>query len=97
MRTYAAVASGAAGFVALAAVLAGPALAMPTPVGSAQDVVLLLQKSGFEVIVNPAGTYALDQCTVTAVRPGSQAMETSIEASVVGKLPRTTVYVDVKC
>lgn len=99
MRTYPLVASGACGLVALAMVLAAPAPAMPTPVGSAQDVVRSLEASGFQVIVNPAGSAALDRCAVTAVRPGPRIAKsvTGAQEDAVEKPSYTTVYVDVKC
>ena len=99
MRTCALLTCEACGLVALATVLAAPAPAMPTPVGSAQDIVRSLQASGFQVIVSPAGTTTLDRCAVTAIRAGpkfagdiSGAQEDAIQ-----KASHTTVYVDVKC
>ena len=99
MRTYALTASGACGLVALAVILAAPAQAMPTPVGSAQDIVRSLEASGFQVIVNTAGTTPLDRCAVTAVRPGPTSAEgiTGALQDVLEKPSYTTVYVDIKC
>jgi hypothetical protein len=97
MRTYTLLASGACELVALAVVLAAPAPAMPTPVGSAQDVVRSLEASGFRVIVNPPGS-PLDRCAVTAVRPGPRIAEGIPSAQEALEKPSyTTVYVDVKC
>jgi len=99
MRTYALIPSGAGGLVALTVVLAAPASAMPTPVGSAQDIVRSLQASGFQVIVNTVGTAPLDRCAVTAVRPGPKIAEsvTGAQEDALEKPSYTTVYVDIKC
>ena len=99
MRTYALTASGAGGLVALSVVLAAPSLAMPTPVGSAQDIVRSLEASGFQVIVNAAGTAPLDRCAVTAIRPGPKIAESAdgVQADALEKPAYTTVYVDIKC
>jgi hypothetical protein len=99
MRTCALTACGAGGLVALTMVLAAPAPAMPTPVGSAQDVVRSLQASGFQVIVNTVGAAPLDRCAVTAVRPGPTIAEsaTGAQEDAIEKPLYTTVYVDIKC
>jgi len=99
MRTYALAASGAGSLVALTVVLAAPVPAMPTPVGSAQDIVRSLQASGFQVIVNTVGSAPLDRCAVTAVRPGPKIAEsvTRTQEDAIGKPSYTTVYVDIKC
>ena len=99
MRTHALTASGAGSLVALTVVLAAPVPAMPTPVGSAQDIVRSLQASGFQVIVNTVGSAPLDRCAVTAVRPGPKIAEsvTGTQEDAIGKPSYTTVYVDIKC
>jgi hypothetical protein len=99
MRAYALTASGAGGLVALTVVLAAPAPAMPTPVGSAQDIVRSLEASGFRVIVNTVGTAPLDRCAVTAVRPGPKIAESVTDAlhDALEKPSYTTVYVDITC
>ena len=99
MRTYALTASGTGGLVALSVVLAAPAPAMPTPVGSAQDIVRSLEASGYQVIVNMVGTAPLDRCAVTAVRPGPRiaAGAPGAQATALEKPSYTTVYVDIKC
>jgi hypothetical protein len=99
MRTFVGTAWGAVGLTALTVGLAGTALAMPTPVGSAQEVVRTLEASGFEVILNTVGTSSLDKCVVTALRPGP-AVAQSVAASrddTRERSSRTTVYVDIKC
>jgi hypothetical protein len=82
----------AAGGLALVAVgLAAPAMAIPTAVGSAVDIVQMLEARGFDVILTPVGVVPAAQCSVTAVRLGSDAAE-----SVMGTIQKI-VYVDVKC
>lgn len=95
MRKYACTASAASGLVAMTIGLAGPALAVPTGVGSADDVVRMLEASGFQVILSPAGVQSLDECAVAAVRPGPQIGEGV--AGTAESRDYTTVYVDVKC
>jgi hypothetical protein len=100
MRVSALLTCEACGLVALAAALAAPAQAMPTPLGSAQDVVRSLQANGFQVIVSPAGTTTpLDRCAVTAIRPGPKTAEDNpgTQEDALQKASHTTVYVDVKC
>lgn len=99
MRTYAGAASGAAGLVALTVGLAGPAHATPTPVGSAQDVVRTLEASGFEVVLNSVGAASLDNCAVTAVRPGPVVADSvTTSPDFISVNPSITrVYVDVDC
>jgi hypothetical protein len=99
MRTFALTASSAGGLVALTVVLAAPAPAIPTPVGSAQEIVRSLEARGFQVIVNTVGTAPLDRCAVTAVRPGPKIAEsvTVVHQDAVEKPSYTTVYVDIKC
>jgi hypothetical protein len=99
MRRYALPARGACGLVALSVVLAAPAQAMPTPVGSAQDIVRSLEASGFRGIVNAVGAAPLDRCAVTAVRPGPNVAEDipGAREDALQKASHTTVYVDVKC
>jgi hypothetical protein len=96
---YALTASGAGGLVALSVVLAVPAPAMPTPVGSAQDIVRALEARGYQVIVNMVGTAPLDRCVVTAVRPGPKIAEgtPSAQETALEKPSYTTVYVDIMC
>ena len=95
LRAGVGAACGAAGFAALTVALAGPAPAMPTPVGSAQDVVGALEAAGFQVIVSTVSTSSLDHCAVTAVRPGPAVAESATASRETPS--RTTVYVDVTC
>ena len=60
-----------AGAVAAAALgLAGAANAAPSGPTTAAQTVNNLQAQGFRVIVNKVGTAPLEQCVVSAVRPG---------------------------
>ena len=93
MGTYACGASMTGCLVALALAGAAPSSAIPTPVGSAQDVVHGLQARGFHVVVNAVADAPLDTCAVTAVRSdpniaASDFLETT---------SYTTAYVDVTC
>jgi len=59
------VATGALGLSAAAA-----ASAAPSGVSTADQTIGNLQSEGYNVIVSRTGTGPVDQCTVTAVRPG---------------------------
>ena len=59
------VAIGALGLSAAAA-----ASAAPSGVSTADQTIGKLQSEGYNVIASRTGTGAVDQCTVTAVRPG---------------------------
>lgn len=77
---------------------AGPASAAPS--GTAvQDTVDSLQANGYKVILNKIGAAALDQCTVTSIRPGQRVTQPTTRdgGSVVQHVLYTTVYVDLRC
>ncbi len=94
-----------AGLAAATFVLASPASAAPTEVGTAQDTIDRFQADGFTVIVSRVGSAPLSECTVTAVRPGQTYSRTSsdviggpgpnigIQTEVIGR----TVYLDAAC
>ena len=92
----------AAGALASAALgLAPLANAAPTDT-SAAEVVSRLQGEGFNVILNKFGSQPLDQCAVSAIRPGQTY--TRMDSGVAGAMDdpvltvtARTVYVDVKC
>ena len=96
MRTYTRTALVVLGLVPATLAGAGQALAMPTAVGSAQDVVNMLEANGLKVVLNPLSPAHLDKCSVSSIRPGPVVAE---EASglTAGSPPHTTVYVDIKC
>ena len=97
MTTCARTGSAAGAVCAVTMGLAAQAHAIPEPVGSAQEIVYRLEADGYKVVVNNA-TASLDQCVVTAIRPGPPVAETLTEAVGKAETPtRTTVYVDVRC
>lgn len=49
---------------------AGTASAAPSGMSTADQTIGRLQSEGYNVIVSRTGTGPVDQCTVTAVRPG---------------------------
>ena len=93
----------AAGAIATAALgLAGAAAAAPSGAIDASQAVGQLQARGFDVIVNKIGTAPLDQCVVSAVRPGQtfSRMDSGAPGAmddVVTTVTAMTVYVDVAC
>jgi hypothetical protein len=61
-----------------------------------------LQARGYNVIVSKVGNAPLDQCTVTAVRPGQTYSRTDSGVpgagnDIVTTITSQTVYVDVRC
>jgi hypothetical protein len=92
-----------AGAIATAALgLVGAASAAPSGVVDASQTVSQLQARGFDVIVNKLGTAALDQCIVSAVRPGQtfSRMDSGVPGAMddtVTTVTAMTVYVDVAC
>ena len=93
----------AAGAIATAALgLAGAAAAAPSGPIDASQAIGQLQARGFDVIVNKLGTAPLDQCVVSAVRPGQtfSRMDSGAPGAmddIVTTVTAMTVYVDVAC
>lgn len=93
----------AAGAIATAALgLAAGAAAAPSGAADASQTVSQLQSRGFDVIVNKLGTAPLDQCVVSAVRPGQTfaRMDSGSPGAmddIVTTVTAMTVYVDVAC
>lgn len=93
----------AAGAIASAALgLAAGAGAAPSGAADASQTVSQLQARGFDVIVNKLGTAPLDQCVVSAVRPGQtfSRMDSGSPGAmddIVTTVTAMTVYVDVAC
>jgi hypothetical protein len=89
----------ASGLTAATIGLAGPAVAAPSGIGSAQDTINQLQANGYRVILNKFGDAPLDLCTVTSIRPGREITEprTDSGGDLVQVVLYTTVYVAVKC
>lgn len=82
--------------------LASSASAMPTGPASVQDTVQQLQASGYTVVMNKTGNAPLQNCTISAVRPGQTV--TRMDSGVPGAgtdhittVVSRTVYVDVSC
>jgi hypothetical protein len=78
--------------------LAPWAAAAPSGAGSALAVVGSLERNGYKVILNRTGTAPLQECEVTAVRPGREITE----FDTVGDdrqfvTTYMTVYVDARC
>jgi NADPH:quinone reductase-like Zn-dependent oxidoreductase len=93
----------AAGAMAAAALgMAGAAQAAPTGPDTASQTVSRLEAEGFQVILNKVGTAPLDQCTVSAVRPGQtySRMDSGAPGAmddIVTTVTGRTVYLDVAC
>jgi len=90
----------AAGTAALG--LAGAAAAAPSVSPDAPQTINQLQARGFEVIVNKLDSAPLDQCVVSAVRPGQTFTRMDSGApgamdDIVTTVTAMTVYVDVAC
>ncbi|MDT5328717.1 MAG: hypothetical protein QOF31_14 [Mycobacterium sp.] len=93
--------------VALAATpfgLTAPANAAPAGPGSVDSTIDQLRAQGYQVIVNRAGTAALEHCTVSAVRPGQTFSRSDTGSGLPGSafdivttVTGKTVYVDVVC
>jgi hypothetical protein len=96
-------ASLAAATLASAALgLAGIANAAPSGSPSVDATVGQLRAQGFQVIVNRVGAGSVDQCTLSAVRPGQTFSRTDSGVpgaadDLVTTVTNRTVYVDVSC
>jgi hypothetical protein len=92
-----------AGAIATASLgLAGAAAAAPSGGLDASQMIGQLQARGFDVVVNKLGTGPLDQCAVSAVRPGQTfaRMDSGSPGAmddIVTTVTAMTVYVDVEC
>jgi hypothetical protein len=102
MKGFAFAMLAAGSLVAASLGLAAPAVTAPSGPGTVQDTVNSLQASGYQVIVSKVGNAPLEQCTVTAVRPGQTYSRTDSGVpgagnDVVTTVTNKTVYVDVRC
>jgi hypothetical protein len=82
--------------------LAGTATAAPAGPSPVDATISQLQAQGFQVIVSRVDTAAVDQCTLSAVRPGQTFSRTDSGVSgaaddLVTTVTNKTVYVDVTC
>jgi hypothetical protein len=97
------VSSLAAGALAFAALgLAGTATAAPSGPSPVDATVSQLQAQGYQVIVSRIDSAAVDQCTLSAVRPGQTFSRTDsgvpgANDDLVTTVTNKTVYVDVAC
>jgi len=93
----------AAGALASAALgLAGTATAAPAGPSPVDATISQLQVQGFQVIVSRVDTAAVDQCMLSAVRPGQTFSRTDSGVpgaadDLVTTVANKTVYVDVTC
>jgi hypothetical protein len=93
-------ASGALASAALG--LAGAATAAPSGPSTVDATVSQLEAQGLQVIVSRIDSAAMDQCTLTAVRPGqtfsrSDSGVPGAGDDIVTTVTSKTVYVDVAC
>ena len=93
-------AAGALASVALG--LAGTATAAPSGPAPVDTTISQLQSHGFQVIVSRVDSAALDQCTLSAVRPGQTFSRTDsgvpgADDDLVTTVTNKTVYVDLTC
>jgi hypothetical protein len=84
--------------------LAETANAAPAGPSSVDATIDHLRAEGFEVIVNRVGTAPLEQCTVSAVRPGQTFSRTDSGSGKPGSwddlvttVTSKTVYLDMAC
>ncbi|MEV0670335.1 hypothetical protein [Mycobacterium sp. NPDC050441] len=87
--------------VALGFASAAPAHAAPSGQTSAQATISDLEAQGFRVILNKVGNAPMDQCTVTAVRQGTDVKHSWVQRGPTGNVNNlvryTTAYVDLMC
>jgi hypothetical protein len=78
-----------------------PAHAAPSGQTSAQATISDLEAQGFRVILNKVGNAPIDQCTVTAVRQGTDVKHSWVQRGPTGNVNNlvryTTAYVDLMC
>jgi hypothetical protein len=84
--------------------LTAPANAAPAGPGSVDSTIDQLRAQGFNVVVDRTGTAPLEQCTVTAVRPGQTFSRSDTGSGLPGSafdivttVTGKTVYVDIVC
>ena len=92
----------ASGATAATLGFAGVAVAAPSGAPNASQTIGQLQARGFDVIVNKLDTAPLDQCVISAVRPGHtfSRMDSGAPGAmddIVTTVTAMTVYVDVAC
>lgn len=90
---------GVVGGAAAITLGSGTAAAAPTGPSNASETIARLQADGNRVIVNKVGNGAMNQCSVTSVRPiQTNPLPTGNPLTGVPNLQRrTTVHVGLKC
>jgi NADPH:quinone reductase-like Zn-dependent oxidoreductase len=102
MKSFATAAISVGALASAALGLAGAAHAAPAGAATVDQTVSQLQADGYQVILNKVGTAPLNQCAVSAVRPGQTFSRTDSGVpgagnDVITTVTNKTVYVDVKC
>ena len=82
--------------------LAGTASAAPSGPSSVDATISQLQSQGFQVIVSRVDSAAVNQCTLSAVRPGQTFSRTDsgvpgANDDLVTTVTSKTVYVEITC
>lgn len=84
--------------------LTATANAAPAGPSTVDATINQLRSQGFDVIVNRVGTAPMEQCTVSAVRPGQRFSRTDTGSGqpgawdeLVTTVTSNTVYVDIAC
>ncbi|MGV0743360.1 hypothetical protein [Mycolicibacterium sp. XJ870] len=90
------------GFLVAALISGGAAYAAPTGPQTVTQVVNQLRARGYQVILNKVGSAPLENCSVSAVRPGHTYSHTDSGAPGAGNdlvttVTSMTVFVDVEC
>jgi hypothetical protein len=102
MKSFATAAISVGALASAALGLAGAAVAAPAGPSTVDQTVSQLQAGGYQVIMNKFGPAPLNQCTVSAVRPGQTYSRTDSGAPGAGDdlittVTGMTVYVDANC
>ena len=102
VKPFATVAFSVGALASAALGLAGAAGAAPSGAPTVDQTVSQLKAGGYEVILNKVGTASLNQCAISAVRPGQTYSRTDSGVpgagdDLVTTVTNKTVYVDVKC
>jgi hypothetical protein len=96
------VTAGALALAGFGLALPGVAYAAPTGAATVDQTVSRLQAQGFQVVLDKVGAAPLEQCSVSAVRPGQTFSRTDsgfpgAGDDIMTTVTNKTVYVDVKC
>jgi hypothetical protein len=102
MKSFATAAISVGALASAALGLAGAAAAAPAGPSTVDQTVSQLQAGGYQVILNKFGPAPLNQCTISAVRPGQTYSRTDSGApgardDLITTVTGMTVYVDANC